>query len=509
MLLAGWLPNANKYQTPKVVEIHDWKLGFLRQLFYILVFLYIVPYQVLFVGKHLSESYVSGVVKVLLREPTRKGCDAFDVDCVPEFDRLSDLPYCKQNNYSGVYQKRCEFRDQVDLRQLTDEGIVIPSHILTYNQTRNCNPAQDSCDGRLYNFLDSDGKVQESKGHPEPIKEIFVADVERFKVMFDHSAHSDAGVMMYSFQMVGSWMNCTDPDDRDAHCKEEPILCVHKHCPEGSLTSRNMERALGITPSTDNTKESDVSLAVKAAKTIKTPDASRLAVDHDDAAGVVQWRRPTASSTDETPSDVSLAVKTTNARLSADPHESEYTIVQRFLQDELAVSAYSGDVFAIGQLLKVAGAPLDEAQTHDTNETYRAGGFALVVRIRYSNLEPWMGLKVLPWQSKGPRMRYSYHITKRATGDHALRKTVHESANGDDRLVEEYRGVRIVVQQYGNILVWDEMHLLVILTTTLALLAASSCILETVALNFLERSSEYAARKFERDSEASCSGSQA
>lgn len=168
------------------------------------------------------------------------------------------------------------------------------------------------------------------------------------------------------------------------------------------------------------------------------------------------------------------------------------------------VSLGQGDIFSIGMLLKAANVSLDMRRHHVpawVGGSYRSSGFVLVIRIHYSNVEPWLGLKVLPWNFMGPTLHYSYRITKHASHDDFMLRQVHERGQSElkgSREVKEFHGIRILIEQSGSVAVWDNIQLLLILTTTLALTAVAHCITDTVALHFMPESDAYRAIKYER-----------
>lgn len=100
-------------------------------------------------------------------------------------------------------------------------------------------------------------------------------------------------------------------------------------------------------------------------------------------------------------------------------------------------------------------------------------------------------------------MHYTYRITKHASHDDFMLRQVQPGNTDKDmpknsRKMKEYHGIRILIEQSGTMAVWDNIQLLLILTTTLALMAVSSCITDTVALNCVPQSDEYYAIKYER-----------
>lgn len=435
-----------QYQTQKVVKIRDWKLGVLRFTLRSAIFFYITVYQIMYKANHLASETVKGVVGVQVQHPTQDDCDEFkDVLCPQDFIGMSRLPYCKQNNFSGTYQKFCRYWDATQLSQPTDEGVLLPTRWRTFSQIRGCVPSVKNnweCRGNLWKFVGVSGKPQAGSDMAKPIEDIFIADVERYKILFDHSAHSDAGVSAYSFEMSGDWLNCSNPDEKDDACKRQRMV------EQRALCGGEDHLAHTAVPAKKKAFSALQRRAARANTSFGPPQPPTVRLDNINSAYALRW--PAAG-------DV--------------------------------VALCEGDVFTLGQLLSAANIRLDDTETERTNQSYRATGFGLVVRILYSNVEPWMGLKVFPWTPLGPQMHYSYHVKKHATGSSKLRKVTAMDENG--RNVEEFLGVSVITEQYGTILVWDTTHLLVILTTTLALLAVCNYILENIALRCMMRSAEY------------------
>jgi hypothetical protein len=448
------------YPTPKIVRIHDPKLALLRYALLALIFTFIVVFHIMYRGSHLNVAPVNGVVRLQLRDPSENSCDPFYQNCTIGFKSMSSLPYCKQNNFTGVYQKPCEYYDSVELRQVADEGILIPTRAMRFLQHKKCRPSflnNFKCRS-LFEFVGKDHGLEKQGGIPAPVRDVFVADIERYDVLLDHSAHSagatSAGVQSYDFQMVGKYLECPNKNDEKEACDVKPVLCVHSECPAGAMTPEDA-----------------------------SPSLSQAGSVRDDA-----FRRQ--------PSYQALeAAEGENPDL-----QNEFELADAWLRKEFVVSTTKGDVFKLGNLVKTAGVSLDGNVSHGSEQTYRNDGFALVLRIEYTNIQPWIGLQVTPWSPSGPKMHYTYRVMTHATGDVTFRKVQYNHNPADSlvtRTVEEYRGIRIVVQQIGSIKVWDTMQLMFLVTTTLALLAVANCILDSVALRCMARSSEYESLKFE------------
>mmetsp|Transcript_114927 Transcript_114927/g.325997 ORF Transcript_114927/g.325997 Transcript_114927/m.325997 type:complete len:500 (+) Transcript_114927:216-1715(+) len=467
------------FPTPKVVRVHDVKLALLRHFLLGLIFTFIVVFHIAYRGSHLNTTPVHGVVRVQLRDPSEDSCDPFHMNCSHGFESMSKLPYCQQNNFTGVYQKECEYWDSVELRQVTDEGLLIPTRVLTFMQRQRCHPSRTndwSCNGTLYDFIGSNGEKQSENSKPRPVKDVFVADVERFDILLDHSAHSQSttytgdGTKAYDFEMLGIWEVCEDNSKSESeNCTDVPILCVHENCPPGSaLPPRDPDAP---------------ALIAARARTRASPTSED---SHEDTP----YKKKGSYETME-PSDEPDLV-------------DEFELADYWVRKNHVAATTKGDLLKLSRLIQTAGVALDNNVTHGAGETYRNDGFAIVVRIEYSNEVPWLGLQVSPWKPTGPTMFYKYHVIPHSTGDVKLRKVDYFSDEDHQQVtreVEEFRGIRIVVEQTGSIRVWDTMQLMFLVTTTLALLAVASCILDTVALGCMSRSSEYRRLKFETEVE--------
>lgn len=476
-MMQTWGREMFMFPTPKIVKVHDVKLALLRHFLVGLIFIFLVVFHIAYRGSHLNSTPVNGVVRVQLRDPSEDSCDPFHMRCTEGFRSLAQVPYCKQNNFTGVYQKLCEYWDSVELRQMTDEGMLIPTRVMTYMQRERCHPslANDwTCNGTLYDFIGPDGEVQDD-GAPSPVRDVFVADVERFDVLLDHSAHSQSttytghGTKKYDFQMLGTWQVCNpeglSDDVNQENCTDVPILCVHETCPPGSVLPPRDPDAPGMLLSSVEPNKKEHSRGVRAGAYKKKKNYETME--------------------------------------AAEPNlVDEFEIADYWVSKNHVAATQKGDLFKLSQLIQTAGVSLDDNMTHGSGQTFRNDGVAIVIRIEYSNEVPWLGLQVFPWKPTGPTMFYKYHVMTHATGDVKLRK-VDYFANSKDkhvtREVEEFRGIRIVVEQTGSIKVWDTMQLMFLVTTTLALLALANCILDAVALNCMARSGEYKRLKFDAE----------
>jgi len=478
------------YPTPKVVRINNWKLALLRYFVLLGVFLFIFVNQILLHGNHLRTASLSGNAQVSFQLPTIGNCDSFLNTCEVDFTPLDGLSYCQQGDdrraESQNKTKKCVYRDPTELGGATPIGqVLIPTNIKTFVQRRKCFPEESTswkCPDGIYEYLNEDGQPQ-ADGQAQPWSDLFVADVERFRLLLDHSALSDGGVNAESFQMSGSWMNCSN--DQPGHiCSKKPILCFTSGCDSDSkrrLASLDLLKDAAPVASQEGiTKVLNKTTEVNANESLKTNSRRR--------------RRSAGQG--------SLVALAPDVYETFDDVESRY--IERAMENSLAVSLQKGDIFPVSLLLDMAGVKLDDTPALRNTSTYRAQGLSLTIRIHYTNIRPWIGMHVLPWMVQ-ERQGLEYTVQaisqpSEAGSRHIVSEEAKNVTSGrlmGRRFVQEDHGISIVVQQYGDMKVWDFSHMLVILTTTLGMLAVSNFILDTVALTFMERSGKYQQLKYE------------
>eukprot|EP00933_Yihiella_yeosuensis_P063460 TRINITY_DN66615_c0_g1_i1.p1 TRINITY_DN66615_c0_g1~~TRINITY_DN66615_c0_g1_i1.p1 ORF type:complete len:553 (+),score=85.47 TRINITY_DN66615_c0_g1_i1:162-1820(+) len=523
------------YPTPKVVRLHDWKLGLLRYFVLTGIFLFITVDQIAYKGNHLKMVSVTGRNQVNFHAPTVGNCDSFLGSCEVDYRALNRLDYCKQGNATGIYQKVCVYRDPTELGDASRlKETIMPTNIRTYVQRRKCFPDAKTnyeCPNGIFEYLGPDGKAQPGMKPGRPWSDLFVADVERFRIQLDHSAISDLGVNSNSFQMAGVWKNCSGfmvGEERD-DCPSEPILCaggnnsctkdqehykkslqlLKKAAPVASVKA--LDRA--VKSDKKKEEEDDIKKLPVAPKTPKVKFVSMLSVEEKLKTKKVKKTSAKENKGDSHPSffgklfDFGGQPETDKdqyeegSQLEFDEAEQDY--VQSAMENNLAVSTKSGDIFPMSLLLKMAGVDLDKPSFNST-QSYRATGFSLLIRVHYTNIRPWVGLAVNPWTlDPSTTMHYSIEALQHS-GETLTRRVIREEDKNfvtgrllGKRVVEEDRGISIVVQQYGDMKIWDPTSFLVILTTSLALLALSYCIMDAIALNCMERSEEFAKLKYD------------
>jgi hypothetical protein len=513
------------YPTPKIARIKDSKLGLLRYALMCIILVYVVGYQIMWRGNHLETQDLAGVYQLQLDHPTKNACNPQNAECMQNFTSLSELAYCSQSPEAASIKLPCQYWDAQQLAQLTDQGLMIPTHVSTFYQTAGCKPTVANnwtCVGWLYDFLDKKGHLQSKRGQASPIEDIFIADSERYTLMIDHSVRSTLGHRYYASDMVGYLLDCNQEHQSDAACVPRPIECDNDDC-KGKPHTLPQTRTLESHPKFRGDRRS-LSLAVAKAEVGERKPMVSQKESTGDLKEISLHSKVELSPGDMSSPEQPVERDVAEHEVAVDilPNKEEDLLERppasaskpdlepgapgrtKHLEQLGVASLAQGDIFTIGHLLKAANVSLDKRRHHVPSwvgGSYRSSGFVLVIRIHYSNIESWLGLKVLPWKVTGPTMHYTYRITKHASHDDFMLKQVHPGGPGEpknSRVVKEFHGIRVLIEQSGSVAVWDNIQLLLILTTTLALLAVSNCITDTVCLYCLPQSDEYWAIKYER-----------
>lgn len=434
------------YATPRVSKIQDANLGLLKMLLMFLIFVYIVIFQILYQGKHFQVHGLTGTYRLQLQEPTVGHCNPMVYGCENNFSSISNLPYCLQNtNPSGgtpKVRRDCAYFDANEMFTTLESGHLLPTKMAMYKQSPACSPSAENnwaCK-RKYDFEAIDGKslVPGKKAPPE--KDLFIADIEHFTLLIDHAYHRDGGGMAQDdFQMQGYFKDCKSPEAGKRDCTNRPIICVHDGCKSFMVTPENTE----VVP-----KETML------LNQLAPPAFMRSSLMHHN----------------------SVSMNANKKRRGV-------------LHDYRVVSIKSGDVMSVRNLLDLAGiSSLDDTRFE---ETYRSLGMTLVVHIHYSNLGHWRLLT-----PKDPP-EYTIDVSLRPTFEFQYR-TVDQRASpeGRERTVYNFNGICIKVEQTGELAMFDLTQLILILTTSLGLMAVSNTMTDFLALSVLPKKEQYSLEKY-------------
>jgi len=455
------------YQTPKIVKIHDRALGVVKNLLLVAIVVYIFVYNIWYKGMHFVQSPVEGISRQQWQEPT-DNCNPYHIQCGANYKTANALPYCSQ--YTGKEPaakvvKSCEYYDARELPVDVENGVLLPTYIATYKQTRACAPMASSCSGKWkYVYPGRKGALQTGTGQADDHHQEFVADAEDFTLLLAHSFRTSNGLEKdTSNQMQGYWKPCKD-------CKPKPIKCVSGGCQklDKSMRKQSFTKGdkVGFLSSAHNRS--------KAARKLAGISAGRLALDEDLDPDLQE---------DQESDPGSVARAMSFAAVSK---------LQQSAEPDL-ISIEDGDVVSLKTLLSMAGKSLDSSWAPEEGHlpffSPRYRGIALVVTIKYENLERWtlFDPNDPPW----------YTISVQAMpADSYKHTTVHEAEDGKTRIFTLKYGTMIIVKQTGTLAFFSLPFALIALTSAMALLAVSNVVTEILMLYVLPRKADYQQLKY-------------
>eukprot|EP01098_Paradermamoeba_levis_P014033 TRINITY_DN6586_c0_g1_i1.p1 TRINITY_DN6586_c0_g1~~TRINITY_DN6586_c0_g1_i1.p1 ORF type:complete len:400 (-),score=74.51 TRINITY_DN6586_c0_g1_i1:95-1294(-) len=153
------------YNTVKIVKIRDRRLGLLHYFFILLIIGYIFGFTIIYQQRYLTLEAPAGSLRLSLMKPTKPS-------------PLATLEYCLQNNQTSFSfpNYKCVYWD--DLLALYPRversGMFISTRV---NKTRNNRRCDWSIDPNCNFYVNSSSSI-------------FVADIERFTIMMDHTVYA-------------------------------------------------------------------------------------------------------------------------------------------------------------------------------------------------------------------------------------------------------------------------------------------------------------------------------
>lgn len=457
------------YVTPKQVRVKDRSLGLLRISLMLLIFCYIVVFQVGYNGEHFKMEDVEGIARLQWQQPTMNWCNPMEAGCRSNISDAQDLPYCEQSakagaeKWVGARQRQCAYKDAFELPIQLAQGVLIPTYFETYRQKRMCEPSASSCLSK-YQFEEANsGALQTQRGDAHPSRDFFVAGVEDFTVLIDHSFSTASGRIAHDdYAMQGYWLDCSGADER---CIKRPIECVHSKC-----------EAMGFELLQDGCVGQHCGGQPGAPKKPEAPSRH------------LRQRHSTAG-------ELGL----TEFESAANDRDGALAEAQQHKQMKVIALA-DGDVLSIETMLAMArsslkskppppgGYSLDDIANSD-GETLRLRGAAIVVSIEYDNLDHWRIFT--------PKDPPTYTISVAMRPAHEFKHLYVSDFDIEGREVTKAYGIMMVVQQYGRIATFNLLHGLVVLTAALGLLAVSNMLTDMMAMYVFPNNEAFTARKFE------------
>lgn len=180
----------------------------------ILLFSYLV-WQLYCKKSYLKLAPIEGTSRLQLQHPVNHCNPLSSHGCKTNFRGFDELDYCKQHKgvvSSSLHQETCEYFDEFDIkmRGYTSHNMLIPTRETSFNQTVLCGGREAPCD-KKYEFVDEET--------------IYVADIESFTLMIDHSmVCPDLFMNLKSWDMVGFYEYCENTlGNLDNGCSLKPI----------------------------------------------------------------------------------------------------------------------------------------------------------------------------------------------------------------------------------------------------------------------------------------------
>eukprot|EP00929_Paragymnodinium_shiwhaense_P105926 TRINITY_DN70975_c0_g1_i1.p1 TRINITY_DN70975_c0_g1~~TRINITY_DN70975_c0_g1_i1.p1 ORF type:complete len:520 (+),score=89.29 TRINITY_DN70975_c0_g1_i1:227-1786(+) len=181
------IDDAFPYDFPKTIRIRDATLGLMYYCFLFMTIVYIFVYQILYGLNYLKFRAPTATFRLTMQQPVVDGCNPNDDGCQDNFPQIDSLDYCctsacprnptgggcscpwrKYTNYDCVYF------DGPDASVVTASSIMVTSVEKDYIQVRNSSCGHAGC-SKLWNY-------------DSPPTPHFVAGIENFTIMVDHSA---------------------------------------------------------------------------------------------------------------------------------------------------------------------------------------------------------------------------------------------------------------------------------------------------------------------------------
>lgn len=262
----GDIDDLFKLATPKYVYIRDHRLGMLKYSLMLLIFVYVVIYDVMYLCDHLEPHTANGYGSITMHHPV-SNCNASSHWCTNQYKDIGDLKYCSQSSQSvsqnlsapaarslaqegdteedgKATEKKptskagpqvgdfitkpstCRYldKDRLTLEQTPNE-IFIPMRYVAYSQEMSGDCYDPSIKGHSGNAVRKHSdKYFDCKQSwvTNSVQQFFVADIGDFTLSLQHSfMASDIGMSGVSTDYKGLFAACqtNHPGDLKTDCQ--------------------------------------------------------------------------------------------------------------------------------------------------------------------------------------------------------------------------------------------------------------------------------------------------
>lgn len=473
------------YTTPKVVWVRDRYVGLCYYLLMLLAMMWVLMGQILWRNEHFQLKDVKGVARMWLTHPTINQCDANLEGCMSDYKSLSELAYCNEHAGGPLVKKpaNCIFADKHTILPdgLTDSKVFIPTSVVLISETRHCRPSGGNgyaCDAEY---------VQDWSGRDSYIDNTemsYYADLEDYVVQFTSTYHRDT-IAGTSLEHPGFYYKCDDSrevKDRPWEVRvQEPHSCddlkrMTFECAPGARCNKERARA----PPTINVNQHVPGNEFFSPLGVEEPDGGMFIQAPGGVPGAVGRRLRSNGPPKPKPS------------LSAMHSELNSTRGEPKRETPAVFASSWGDMFKIGKLLELAHMDLDRDYNIDGMST-RMAGTILEIEVIYENLVPFMS------SFGGSQIQYTYRIKEKKLPymSREYLAPVQPAEYPEKRTVVWQGGLLIVFTVAGQFGFFSVVYLLLMLTTSLALLATAHKITDLTSIYIHPRRRNYFHLKYE------------
>jgi len=473
------------YTTPKVVWVRDRYVGLCYYFLMMLAMCWVIIGQILWRNEHFQLKDVMGVPRMWITHPTYNQCDHNIEGCLSDFKPLSQLPYC--NEHAGGPQVKksanCIFADKHTILPdgLTDSKVFIPTSVVLISEHRHCRPSAAN------GFACDTEYVQDWAGRDSYVSNnemSYYADLEDYVIQFTSTYHRD-DISGTSLQHPGFYQECNDKRDQverswDTRVEEGEHVC-------DDLKRRSFECAPGATCNKERARAPptlQVNQQISGDKFFNAHPEGGMFMQVPGgipgAAGA-RLRRTASGPPKPKPSLTALRAELNSTRLREPRRETPPVFASSW-----------GDMFKIGKLMELGHMDLDNDFNIDGMST-RMAGTIMEVEIIYENMMPFLS-------SFGQsQIQYTYRIKEKKLPymSREYLAPVQPAEYPEKRTIVWQGGLLIVFSVSGQFGFFSVVYLIIMLTTSLALLATAHKITDVISIYVHPRRRNYFHLKYD------------
>jgi hypothetical protein len=461
------------YTTKKEVWVRDRYVGLCYYFLMSLAMLWVVVGQILWRNEHFQLKDVKGVSRMWITHPTFNQCDHNLEGCMADYKPLSKLEYCNEHSGGPLVKKPadCIFADKHTILPdgNLDSKVFIPTSVVLISESRHCSPSAANgyaCDSEY---------VQDWTGRDTYIDNTemsFYADIEDYVIQFTSTYHRDT-VAGTSLGHPGFYYQCDDGEERE-------------------ITERMWKERIEEKHSCDNYKRMSFDCAPGARCDKERAQAPPTLNVHQDTRGEFFTPLGNHQSVFMQAPGGPPGRRLRKPSLQAIHAKLNSSLIEPKRETPDVFASSWGDMFKIGKLLKLAHMDLDRDFNIDGMST-RMSGSILEIEIVFQNLVPFLSTF---GQSQ---VQYTYKIKEKKLPymTREFMAPVQPADYPQKRTIVWQGGIMVVFTVAGQFGFFSIVYLLIMLTTSLALLATAHKMTDVFSIYAHPRRRNYFHLKYE------------